>query len=130
MRDKGKPSKRHRFGVKLYEICDVETGHILGFIVYTGSRTELSTEMETLGKSGQIVDTLMDKYYNKNHVLYIENWYTSPRLVQHLFDRDTGACGTAKGNRKGMPVFGKKLNKGECETAARTGQKIKNQKVL
>ncbi|KAK9717154.1 Transposase IS4 [Popillia japonica] len=31
------PSKRHRFGVKLFEICDAETGYILDLIIYTGA---------------------------------------------------------------------------------------------
>lgn len=44
-------SKRHRFGVKLFILCDCETGAILDFIVYTGSNTEM-TSFEDLGISG------------------------------------------------------------------------------
>jgi hypothetical protein len=35
------PSKRHRFGIKTFVICDCETGYVLDFIVYTGATTEI-----------------------------------------------------------------------------------------
>lgn len=38
------PSKRNRFGIKLFEACDCETGFILNFIVYTGANTNLMDE--------------------------------------------------------------------------------------
>jgi len=38
-------SKRHRFGIKLYVICDCETDFILNFIVYTGA-TEYKDPLE------------------------------------------------------------------------------------
>lgn len=111
------PSKRHRFGIKLFEICDVESGYILGFIIYTGSTATLDTKMESLGKSGQIVDILIKEYYNKKHILYVDNWYTSPDLFQYLLEQETGGCGTVRPNRKGMPEFRKPIQKGEVESA-------------
>jgi hypothetical protein len=30
-------TKRHKFGIKLYVLCDCETGYVLDFIVYTGA---------------------------------------------------------------------------------------------
>jgi hypothetical protein len=106
------PSKGHRFGVKLFEICDSETGYILGFIVYTGTSTAIE-RTEKFGISGDIVLTLMKPYLNKNHILYVDNWYTSPILFKHLLEQQTGACGTVKPNRKGMPVF-EQVEKGQC----------------
>jgi hypothetical protein len=106
------PSKRHRFGVKLFEICDSETGYILGFIVYTGASTAIE-RTEKFGISGDIVLTLMKPYLNKNHILYVDNWYTSAILFKHLLEQQTGACGTVKPNRKGMPVF-EQVEKGQC----------------
>jgi hypothetical protein len=106
------PSKRHRFGVKLFEICDSETGYILGFIVYTGASTAIE-RTEKFGISGDIVLTLMKPYLNKNHILYVDNWYTSPILFKHLLEQQTGACGTVNPNRKGMPVF-EQVEKGQC----------------
>lgn len=111
------PSKRNRFGIKLFEACDCETGYILNFIVYTGAKTDLMDEGNKFGISGSIVYSLLQKYIDKNHILFVDNWYSSPLLFKYLFDRNTGACGTVRANRKGMPEFRKKLGRGECETA-------------
>lgn len=110
------PSKRHRFGVKLFVLCDCQTGFVLDFIVYTGSTTEhidASTLEEGIGKSGAIVSTLMEPYLNKGHTLFIDNWYSSPALSEKLAKQKTGTCGTVKSNRKGMPKFPTKIKKGE-----------------
>ena len=93
------PQKRHMFELKLY-ICDIETGYILDFIVYTGDETEIDLD-RNLGVS--VVNTLMRPYLGMGHNLYIDSWYASPILFQHLHENNTGACGTVRPNRKGMP---------------------------
>ncbi|KAG8239803.1 hypothetical protein J437_LFUL019419 [Ladona fulva] len=49
------PSKRNRFGVKIFVICDCETGYILDFIVYTGSDTKLSDTGKKDRLTGEII---------------------------------------------------------------------------
>lgn len=44
------------FGIKLFEICDVECTYIFDFIIYTGATTDLNDEMVKLGTTTQIVD--------------------------------------------------------------------------
>lgn len=111
------PSKRHRFGIKFFLLCDSETGYVLDFIIYTGATTEINTgfEEEGLGKSGQIVLTLMETYLGKGHTLFLDNWYTSPVLFQYLYDRLTNCCGTVKCNRMFLPKLDEKLKKGCVE---------------
>lgn len=110
------PSKRHRFGVKLFVLCDVETGFILDFIIYTGSSTEINNEIADLGISGSVVTTLLEPYLDKGHTIYYDNWYSSPHLSRYLLTRKTGSCGTVRCNRKGMPKnFLNKMKKGEIE---------------
>lgn len=75
------PKKGHRFGVKFFVIVDCKTGIILGFIIYVGSETEIDTH-DDLGISGSIVMTLMKLYLEKGHNLYVDNWYTSPKLIR------------------------------------------------
>ncbi|XP_071050798.1 piggyBac transposable element-derived protein 4-like [Onthophagus taurus] len=109
------PSKRHRFGIKLFVLCDVETGFILDFIVYTGSSTEINN-IAGLGISGSITTTLLEPHLDKGHTIYYDNWYSSPHLSSYLLMRNTGSCGTIKYNRKGMPKnFPNKMKKGEIE---------------
>ncbi|CAG4952090.1 unnamed protein product [Colias eurytheme] len=105
------PKKRNRFGIKLFVLCDVETGYIVDFIVYCGSETEIET-VPNLGLSGSVVTELLKDYYFCNRELYVDNWYSSPQLFIYLKERATYACGTVRSNRKGMPKF-QKLKRGQ-----------------
>lgn len=108
------PAKRHRFGVKFFVLCDVLTGYVQDMIIYTGSTTNIQ-HYEGLGISGSVVMTLLAPYLGKGHVIYMDNWYNSPTLFQHLLSLGTGACGTVRANRKGMPTFTCKMTKGQTE---------------
>ncbi|XP_071580675.1 piggyBac transposable element-derived protein 4-like [Temnothorax nylanderi] len=109
------PLKRNRFGIKVFLIVDCKTGFILGFIVYTGGDTDY--QKFGMGITGDIVAHFLQPYFYKGHVMYVDNWYTSPTLAEFLHDRDTGICGTVKANRKGMPNLDKKLARGEVQVA-------------
>ncbi|KAI2645499.1 PiggyBac transposable element-derived protein 4 [Labeo rohita] len=87
------PSKRNRFGVKFFVLCDVLTGYVQDMIIYSGSTTDIQ-HYQGLGISGSVVMTLLAPYLRKGHVLYVDNWYSSPTLFQHLLSLGTGACGT------------------------------------
>ena len=58
--------------------------------------------------------TLMKPYLNKGHSLFLDNWYTSPRLFEKLHEFKTGACGTVRKNRLG-PVKLSQLMKGDFD---------------
>lgn len=64
-------TKRHRFGIKLYLLCDCESGIVLDLILYIGKDTYVEQENITgLGASKNIVAMLMKQYLNKGHSLY------------------------------------------------------------
>ncbi|XP_020298636.1 piggyBac transposable element-derived protein 4-like [Pseudomyrmex gracilis] len=109
------PLKRHRFGIKLFNLVDCKTGFLIDFIVYTGSDTDY--EKFGLGITGDIVAHFLKNFFNKGHVIYVDNWYSSPELAKFLHHRDTGIYGTVKKNRKFMPRLENKLNKGEIQVA-------------
>lgn len=106
-------SKRHRFGIKLFVLCDCETGIVLDFIVYLGKSTSENLGNQDLGISGAVVTKLMDQYLNKGHSLFTDNYYSSPSLSTFLFKNKTNSCGTVRPHRKHMPKFTDKLNKGD-----------------
>ena len=87
------PSKRNRFGIKLFEIVDCQTRVVLDFIIYTGSKTNNET-FPGIGITGSIVMELMKPYLHKGHNLFVDNFYTSPDLFDLLHRFQTGACGT------------------------------------
>ncbi|EFA01473.1 PiggyBac transposable element-derived protein 4-like Protein [Tribolium castaneum] len=107
-------SKRHRFGVKMFVLCNVETDYILGFIVYTGSQTKIKPS--DLGISGSVVLTLLEDYLDKGHNLYIDNWHSSPELALHLYQHKTNVCGTVRTNRRHMPKLPDPKVKGDIES--------------
>ncbi len=108
------PTKRSRFGVKFFVLCAALTEYVQDMVIYTGSTTDICY-FEGLGISGSVVMTLLAPYLGKGRVLYVDNWYSSPSLFQQLFSHGTGACGTVRANRTGMPVFTGKMVKGQVE---------------
>ena len=77
------PSKRSRFGIKSFVICDCKTGYVLDFIIY-------------FGKSGNITLTLLKSYVGKGHTLITDNWYTSPHLYNLLHEKEKTTWNSAK----------------------------------
>jgi hypothetical protein len=63
----------------------------------------------------QVAHDLLDRGY----CLYLDNWYTSPSLVDNLCTRKTDVVGTMRTNRKEFPDFVKRarLKKGETVAA-------------
>ncbi|KAK3893834.1 hypothetical protein Pcinc_002370 [Petrolisthes cinctipes] len=68
---------------------------------------------DPLGFSGSVVKALMGDYLDNNHILYTDNYYTSPALSQFLLQHQTGSCGTIRVNRKGWPAF-PLTRRGDC----------------
>ncbi|CAL4102857.1 unnamed protein product, partial [Meganyctiphanes norvegica] len=95
---------------KIFVLCDCKTGYVLDILLYTGDQTEIERDT-AVGMSGGVVLKLLGKFLSRGHVLYIDNWYTSPLLARELFLKDTGVCGTVKKRRKHMPNQVNKLNK-------------------
>ena len=67
------PKKPTKFGIKVWVLAEAKTGYVLSLQVYTGA--ENGPEKD-LGK--RVVMNLMHSYQGKNHLLYIDSFYTSP----------------------------------------------------
>ena len=93
------PDKPDKYGLKSYELCDSENAYCCVFRLYTG-KTEQAVSKH--GRTYDLVMSLMHDYLRKGHILYIDNYYTSPQLLMDLHKKGTGATGTAR-NRKGFP---------------------------
>ncbi|XP_017795072.1 PREDICTED: piggyBac transposable element-derived protein 4-like [Habropoda laboriosa] len=105
------PSKRARFGIKIYKLCEASTGFCHQFKIYTGQdkidRNDSASENVTIELSKSII--------NKGYTLFLDNWYSSPNLFLKLHQRKTNVIGTVRKNRKNMPQDLQKhiLKKGE-----------------
>ena len=99
------PSKRARFGVKIYALCE-SSGYMSNFFVYVGRDDHAYQPglVEKVGKSGAVVVHLLDPLFlDKGYNVYIDNFYSSIELAEYLETRKTGVCGTIRKNRRGLP---------------------------
>ena len=96
------PKKPTKWGVKVFVNAESTTGYVLTFDVYTGGSETTSTH-DTVMK-------LMEKYLDKGHKLFTDNFYSSPLLCHALLQRGTYTCGTVRTNRRHFPD-GLKYNK-------------------
>ena len=93
--------KTSKFHIKLYQICEADSGYIIAFEVYTGKVNSTCIQMSKpidpmvndtmklklgLLEKGQ----LLDKGYN----VLTDNYYTSPKLLFECFYRQTFGMGT------------------------------------
>ncbi|KAL2739061.1 piggyBac transposable element-derived protein 4-like [Vespula squamosa] len=108
------PSRRNRFGIKSYMLCDYKITYVQDLIVYVGMSTITESEITGIGKSGEIVLSLLKPYLVKGHTLYVDNFYSSSVLCTFLYNNRTNACGTVKKRRKGMLKIEEQLKKGEA----------------
>ena len=121
---RNKPTK---WGFKLWVIADYLSAYTLDMVVYTGSgkrgnvliddfapeglRENGGEDWVALGFSAQMMEQvgasvvikLCQPYFNLNHVLNTDNFYTSVPLYQSLLENGMYACGTAKKNSTDFP---------------------------
>ena len=102
-------SKRARFGIKLYQLCTFN-GILLDFIVHHGNLEPGLISLENCPLiTESIPATVMQKYLNKGHHLFIDNYYTSIFLAEYLMQNGTYVTGTISRHRKHFPVKMKAL---------------------
>jgi len=106
------PSKPHKWGYKIY--CLASEDYLLHFETYEGKEDDPSVE----GATYDTVIRMIQRYQNQQLVLFTDNWFTSPTLMNALKQRGIRMCGSVRNNRKGMPRIPKNaikaLAKGEC----------------
>lgn len=97
-------SKRHKYGIKLFEVI-THDGYIF-LLVYTGKGSLSTGDVKHLTKD----------YLGKGHVVYMDNFYNSVDLAETLFKEKTYVVGTLREDRVGNPkdMLKKKLKKGEA----------------
>lgn len=105
------PSKRARFGVKFFVMCESNSGYILKTIAYTGNSTERNKEVENCCVTTSIVLELSKNLLGQGYCLIMDNFYNSPELYEILLSNNTDAYGTLNRKRKGLPALLKSKTK-------------------
>ena len=113
--------KPQEFHMKLYQLCESQSGYAVAFEIYTGSESKSvhTCKMldKTVNKTCKLVMGLLENscVLDVGYKVYFDNYYTSMDLMHELLSRYIFACGTVCANRKGLPVAvtKSKLKKGE-----------------
>ena len=92
-----KPTK---WGFKLWVLADSLTGYTWDFEVYTGKSTKACS---SFGLAYDVVMRLCTSLLYQGYRLFVDNFYTSIRLLLDLFKKGMHACGTVRQNRRGFP---------------------------
>ena len=83
------------FEVKLWAFYEAPSRYCLFFQLYKGK----SDTGQEHGLAYRVVMDLMDGYTNKNHHLYVDNFYTFRMLLFDLEAKSTFCCGTVRMDR-------------------------------
>ena len=108
------PTKRARFGIKSFEICESSSGYIWDFFVYIGKDKIYNPDIAVNQPIGsKVIYTQVKPLYDKEYCIYMDNFFSSLQLYEVLCQNNTGAVGTLRANRKGVPneLRNKKLKK-------------------
>lgn len=109
-------NKRARFGLKFYKTCDSNNGYIYNFKIYVGKDEIYSNEKSPLENSGKVVIEIIGDLGGQGRSLYVDNWYSSPKLFSKLHDEKLNVCGTVRINRMHLPKINTKIiKKGEVK---------------
>ena len=100
---RNKPTK---WGFKFWVIAD-PTGYTLDFNLYVGKRRTIP--LSGHGLSYDVVMELIKPFCDQGYLLFMDNFYTSPLLMQALKVKGIGATGTLRLSRSGVPDAVKKL---------------------
>lgn len=105
------PQKPTKWGIKVWQLCDLSNSYCSNFSVYTGK----SKEPMPYGLGYNVVMTLMESYLYKNHHVYFDRFFPSVQLHKDLFSKSTYGCSTVILNRKGLPpgLKNAKLDRGD-----------------
>ncbi|XP_061170531.1 piggyBac transposable element-derived protein 4-like [Saccostrea echinata] len=112
--------KAHRWGIKLWVLSDSTSGYTHHLNIYKGRRNERRSPN---GQGYQAVMDLMEPHFYKEHHITFDSFFTSPKLVYDLLDKQTHSTGTVIKSRKDMPSSFKNaiMQKGDVKVKTRAG---------
>ena len=95
------PAKPTKWGLKAWGLAEASTGFMWHWKLYLGKENQ--NVRQEVGLAHRVVTELAEPLYDKGHVIYMDNFFSSKDLYQELADNQMGACGTLRINRRGIP---------------------------
>jgi len=84
------PKKRKRFSIKIYKLCD-EAGYTCAMWVYLGKDSQSATDDMTATHA--TVRHLTHRVEDIGYKLFMDNFFSSPRLFDYLDGHKINSCG-------------------------------------
>lgn len=116
------PKKPIKCGFKVWCCACANTGYLCTFQVYGGQPTNPKTgeKMKEKGLTMRVVQDLVRPFSDCNHVVYLDNYYTSGPLVDALLEMKVYTVGTIQQRARGFPSCLKGLKPPEGRYAAKS----------
>ena len=96
-------TKRACFGIKLYELCTSD-GITLNLLGYCGKGMFTDDAPNSdIPTTERIPAVLMSEYLGKGHILFTDNYYTSPTLASFFLKNNIHLDGNIRSNRYNFP---------------------------
>lgn len=93
----GAPNKPAKRGFKVFVLADAVSGYLSDFMVYIRRQKEA-------GLTQRVVETLTEPIYDRNHIIFVDKFYTSVSLALSLYKRETYICGSFNTGRHHWPA--------------------------
>ena len=90
------PHKPTKWGYKVW--CLASCNYLLAFDVFLGASPTTPPSSPT-----GVVLSLVSPYSGRDHIVYLDRYFTSPQLLEELHRRGFRGCGTVRKNRVGLP---------------------------
>ena len=88
------------YGVKVWYLCESSTGYIYNWLLQTEKLPPDGTDRT---RTHRTVMNMTECIHDKGHHVYMDSYCSSPALYRDLAQKQTGACGTLRTYRKGVP---------------------------
>jgi hypothetical protein len=92
------PMKPHPFGYKIWAMST--SGYCIRFELYEGADSNETQH----SKTHDLIVKFVKGMEEKNYILYVDNFFTSPTLAVDLASKGIAICGSVRINRKRMPT--------------------------
>jgi len=116
------PKKRKCVSIRIYKLCD-ESGYTYDMSVYLGQDSRSATDSMTVAHA--TVRHFTRRVEGLGHKIFMDKFFSSPRLFDDLETHKINSCGTVWANRKDLPPdFGLKnlkLKRGDVRVRTRGG---------
>jgi len=97
------PAKPHKWGFKLHLLCDSISDYVYNILFDPGKSYKSLIKSGNNNLTQSIVLYLVQGLENKNHILYMDSWYTSIELAKKLKEKGIDFTGILKNNALGLP---------------------------